>query len=1378
MIGGLNPPMLAEAETVENPNKVVFDQPISLEFTQWMNKRSVQEAFSISPEIPGHFEWANRKTLEFHPDKPLRIGSEYQISLRETAKSIGFKPMREEVILNFIAVGPAQILYQNPGDGGVLSLDKGITIMFDQPMALDQINPRNLLKIEPSLEGEIKLRGESAFQFFPKALEKETEYQLQVPAGLPTKNGEETRQATTWEVKVPKNAVLSSNPLPNQTIDLNQTLEIDFSEPIDLNLVQPGENVELFPSNDLQEAQNDGFFNTEIRHATDSNGEEILNRLIFKPTFPFKKDQIYEFVLKKSPGFELEEDFHLKFRATARSQETEKADVGPLFWPNNLYQTDGSSLSFLINKVKFKGGEELEILGKGASAGAEIELEITDYTEEIVSQTTLKTDENGTFYGKMALPETVGRYEIRLKNSQGQINAEAFPVFVEDDQTIRIDWIEEKERSTPEFRVEATYANGLPALGLTGQYQIYQKPYQPEYQDGNAQFKFVSSESPCLESCETWKLLKEGPLTVNAQGQASLPLSDEEKATFWSKDHEFVFQAQGILENGEIVRAQKHFIYPSSSFSLGLATEKQTLSPGESLQAKVVALTSAGELLENVTVNLSLSEAQNPSEALLERTVQTTSTPEIIDLELNEEVLGEINFSKTYLLKAEAQDDIRPLTTTQTIVISPSTESLSENGAGQTLNTEINLDPVKPKAGERVALELTTRTDTNERLPAQLALNVLSDQTSIYFEKFQTDERGRVTAYFQMPEDVGKVHIQVLAWDGAGKQGFDEKQLDGGQKLSLQPLLPNVVTPGDEVDFKVKVRNEVNEPVSSKIQLEEGQLEADSTVQSVNLEAGQEKILTFKVKIDPTVDKKALEVAFILEETTIKQIITLHSEQTVIPVLKNRKFNSAASDSFSLSEDVSSSLGRIVFNLSDSPQIFAKNLEKELQNITSNTPYILALKLLTETKIPDSERQKQARQQKVDHLLKIKSEEGSYGWWKEGPGSAKVTALVALALSKAQEDGIQVEKESLQKTLLYLLDQLKNPNLPIAERIFVAWVLSENEQYDTEQTLLLFKELEAQDFMSQTFLWMTLENLHQAGQTSVKPFIDRLKKELASEVAKNQDGWFFESPQNSPRLTTAVVLYALARFSPDNPLYTPLKNYLTAQTIDYKKEFNPEETLWLSLAFQELQEVQPINDMRGDLEIRVNEAISRASDVSYSGSSNLSISPTVLKKTEPNSILVKKNPQQETYLQAQWEAQMIPEKSQPIEKKALLVETIYKADDPEKTTVQELKASETYVRHLFFILPQDVSALNLTIPQAAGLQMPLNTPPAPFDHLEIRPEALKVFTPFLSAGVYEVELPLRPVLPSQFQQLPLKLSSYADPDLRAQTKTQRITVTQ
>ncbi|MGD8473346.1 MAG: Ig-like domain-containing protein [Anaerolineae bacterium] len=88
---------------------VPITAPIRITFSKEMDRTSVEERFSVEPEIPGEFEWES-KTLTLRPYSALRPETTYVVTLRAGATTERGKELREETRASFRTRAP-QLLY-------------------------------------------------------------------------------------------------------------------------------------------------------------------------------------------------------------------------------------------------------------------------------------------------------------------------------------------------------------------------------------------------------------------------------------------------------------------------------------------------------------------------------------------------------------------------------------------------------------------------------------------------------------------------------------------------------------------------------------------------------------------------------------------------------------------------------------------------------------------------------------------------------------------------------------------------------------------------------------------------------------------------------------------------------------------------------------------------------------------------------------------------------------------------------------------------------------------------------------------------------------------------------------------------------------------
>lgn len=89
--------------------------PIVIQFSETMNRESVEQNLRLEPEVAGEFRWSGQSVL-FQPDAPLEPGREYTVILERGAQSENGREVLSEYQFSF-AVQPPRVAYLYPADG-------------------------------------------------------------------------------------------------------------------------------------------------------------------------------------------------------------------------------------------------------------------------------------------------------------------------------------------------------------------------------------------------------------------------------------------------------------------------------------------------------------------------------------------------------------------------------------------------------------------------------------------------------------------------------------------------------------------------------------------------------------------------------------------------------------------------------------------------------------------------------------------------------------------------------------------------------------------------------------------------------------------------------------------------------------------------------------------------------------------------------------------------------------------------------------------------------------------------------------------------------------------------------------------------------------
>jgi hypothetical protein len=168
-----------------------------------MNNTSVQEAFSIEPEINGTFKWINDKKLVFEPENKLPELTTFEIIIDYMAQDILGNNLQDDFSWSFRTgdfTAPEIVSYSPTGDD--VSLDTQISIVFSEPMNKSRVE--NNLIISPDINGEFQWRGNTLVFLPDDELKYDTKYNITLSSDAADKWGNNLADDLSWEFTTEK----------------------------------------------------------------------------------------------------------------------------------------------------------------------------------------------------------------------------------------------------------------------------------------------------------------------------------------------------------------------------------------------------------------------------------------------------------------------------------------------------------------------------------------------------------------------------------------------------------------------------------------------------------------------------------------------------------------------------------------------------------------------------------------------------------------------------------------------------------------------------------------------------------------------------------------------------------------------------------------------------------------------------------------------------------------------------------------------------------------------------------------------------------------------------------------------------------------------
>jgi hypothetical protein len=215
-VGGITlsllPGLISSTYPRNGATDVLLNAPIEISFSKEMDTASVENAFSINPDIGGKFGWTPgiifidstinfgirdsvviaepapqkagstlKRTLRFIPFSTLRGNTTYTVMLDTTAHDTSGTRLEEPFFFSFTTQGTKVTVF-SPSNGSTnVRTYTDIFVGFNAPM--DAKSVENAFSINPSVEGEFNWRSDNkSFYFMPKSgyLATSTQYTVKI----------------------------------------------------------------------------------------------------------------------------------------------------------------------------------------------------------------------------------------------------------------------------------------------------------------------------------------------------------------------------------------------------------------------------------------------------------------------------------------------------------------------------------------------------------------------------------------------------------------------------------------------------------------------------------------------------------------------------------------------------------------------------------------------------------------------------------------------------------------------------------------------------------------------------------------------------------------------------------------------------------------------------------------------------------------------------------------------------------------------------------------------------------------------------------------------------------------------------------------------
>lgn len=244
---------------------VIFNRPV-VPLTIAEEQAGLPQPLEITPSVAGHGEWVNTSVYAFRPEKPLKSGTMYQITIHAGLQDAAQKTALTEDYTWSFQTAPASILAldlssgeRNPKDGlrDVL-LGEYFTLIFSQPM--DARSTEANLRLTSYMGKAVELEtawNEDWTQLVitpTQLLALNTSYLLHLDRAAQTTDGGTLQKGLDWHfTTVPAPRVLYTEPANLQLQSrFSSFFRIKFASPMNLESVKSHLVVQPAPEREIE----------------------------------------------------------------------------------------------------------------------------------------------------------------------------------------------------------------------------------------------------------------------------------------------------------------------------------------------------------------------------------------------------------------------------------------------------------------------------------------------------------------------------------------------------------------------------------------------------------------------------------------------------------------------------------------------------------------------------------------------------------------------------------------------------------------------------------------------------------------------------------------------------------------------------------------------------------------------------------------------------------------------------------------------------------------------------------------------------------------------------------------------------------------------
>ncbi|MEM7343857.1 MAG: Ig-like domain-containing protein [Chloroflexota bacterium] len=712
--------------------------------------------------------------------------------------------------------------------------------------------------------------------------------------------------------------------------------------------------------------------------------------------------------------------------------------------------------------------------------------------------------------------------------------------------------------------------------------------------------------------------------------------------------------------------------------------------------------------------------------------------------------------------------------------------------------------------------------------------------TALWVADFVTDEAGEGVVEATLPDNLTTWTLTGKGVTGADTQvGEGTVEIVSTKRLLVRPVAPRFFVVGDEARLGVIVQNNGSDPLDVSTLVEADGLTLEPVNDTDFAIAPNERVkVEYNVTVE-NVETVSLTMGAKSSDDELGDALTFElpvyrfSTPETVATVGILEEDGTRTEGIALPRSFDPTQGDLTINVDPSLAAgmrdgldYLEHFEYECteQTVSRFLPNVFTYRAYEQLNLENPELEARLPGLVSLGLQRLYSQQhfdGGWGWWLRDDSNPFITAYVLLGLIEAQRAGFAVDDDVLFQSVDYLKANLIVPDESTEpwranRHAFILYALAEAGAGDLGRTVALFNQRQQLDTFGRAYLAMALHLLDDEATQ-----IDTLLNDITSEAIVSATGAHWEEAQvdyysmNTDTRSTAIIITALSRIQPDNPLLPNAVRWLMSIRENGGHWETTQETAWAIIGLTDWMVTTGELDGEYSWQVVLNGDSLGDGEVGLDNideTNKLQVEVGDLLADTVNRLAFERNPLGSAvsgspgnlYYGAYLTYYKPVQEVKALDRGIIVSRQYTLSDDQEDKPISEAAVGDTIEVKLTLIAPNDLHYVIVEdfLPAGAeGVDTSLATTSvvgeAPsisrtdrqnpwgrgygwwyFSHAELRDEKAVLFATFLPKGTYEYTYQIRASLPGEFNVIPTHAQEMYFPEVFGRGDGGLFTITQ